>query len=175
MKADSSAVHPGEAVWRTRSAWTRLVLFFGFWVVLMPSPKLADLAVGALAALGATAVSLHLLPPSLGRLRFRVLVALMPHFMWQSVLAGLDVARRAFAPKLPLNPGFVNCPMAFPPGLARNTFATISSLLPGSVPCGDGDEALVYHCIDINQPVVEDLREEERILGRALVAGSSHG
>ena len=39
MKADSSAVRPGGAVWRTRSAWTRAVCFFGFWVVLMPSPK----------------------------------------------------------------------------------------------------------------------------------------
>ena len=159
---------------RRRTAVKRGLIYFAFWVVLMPSPKLANLAIGALAAAGATWLSLRLLPPEAGRLRFRVLVALLPHFVWESVLAGADVAWRALAPKMALNPGFVNCPMAFPPGLARNTFATISSLLPGSVPAGDGDDTLIYHCLDVSQPVVEQLCEEERLLARALVAGKRH-
>ena len=78
-------------------------------------------------------------------------------------------------PRMPLQPGFVTCPLGFPPGFARNTFATITSLLPGTVPCDEVDGALVYHCLDTRQPVVEQLWEEERRLARALVAGRRHG
>jgi multicomponent Na+:H+ antiporter subunit E len=158
-----------------RTAWSRAALYFAFWLVLLPSAKPADLGLGVAAAAGAAWISLRLLPPSAGRLRFSVLLALLPHFVWESILAGFDVARRALSPNMPLQPGFVDCPMAFPPGLARNTFTTISSLLPGSVPAGDGDDAVVYHCIDVTQPVVEQLCEEERLLARALVAGQRHG
>jgi len=116
----------------------------------------------------------RLLPPESGSLRFGVLLALMPHLLWESVLAGIDVARRALSPRVALNSGLVNCPLGFPPGLARNTFATITSLLPGTVPVGEGDELLVYHCLDVSQPVVEQLGVEERLLAEALVAGRRH-
>ena len=59
-------------------------------------------------------------------------------------------------------------------GLARNTFSTITSLLPGSVPADEADGVLVYHCLDTTQPVVEQLWREERLLARALVAGRRH-
>ena len=145
--------------------------YLALWLVLMPSAKPADLAFGLVAATAATWVSLRLRPPAMGGVKFGVLLALAPHFLVQSVRAGVDVARRALDPRLPLDPGFVNCPLDFPPGLARNTFATITSLLPGSVPCGDQQEGLLYHCLDVAQPVVEQLWEEERLLARALIAG----
>ena len=148
--------------------------FFALWVVLMPSAKPADLAVGAVGTVAATWVSMRLLPPVSGYLRLGALVALMPHFARQSVLAGIDVARRALDPRMPLNPGFVDCPLDFAPGFARCTFATITSLLPGTVPCGDKQSSLVYHCLDVAQPVVEQLWEEERLLARALVAGKEY-
>ena len=58
--------------------------------------------------------------------------------------------------------------------MARNTFATITSLLPGTVACGEVNGVLTYHCLDITQPVLEQLCEEERRLLSALVAGESH-
>ncbi len=40
----------------------------------------------------------------------------------------------------------------------------------------DGDEkALEYHCLDVSQPVVEQLWREETLLARALEAGRRHG
>ena len=173
----SAGRSPGPAagpVSVTRTAWARGAAYFALWLVLMPSPKLADLAVGALAAAGAAWVSVRLLPPEAGSLRFTVLLALMPHLLWEAVLAGIDVARRALSPQVQLDPGFVDCPLGFPPGLARNTFATITSLLPGTVPVGEGDESLVYHCLDVSQPVVEQLGAEERLLAEALVTGKRH-
>ena len=158
-----------------RSALLRGAAFFALWLVLMQSLKVSDLAIGATATVAATWVSLRLLPPAAGCLHFGSLLLLLPHFLWQSVRGGIDVARRVLAPSLPLCPGFISCPLGYPPGLARNTFATITSLLPGTVPCDEVDGVLVYHCLDTRQPVVEQLWEEERRLARALVAGRSHG
>ena len=156
------------AVWRGTA-------FFLLWMLLMQSLKRADLAVGVLASVGATSVSLRLLPPFSGGLRFGRLLALLPHFAWESVLAGVDVARRALHPGMPLRPGFVSCPLGFPPGFARNTFATITSLLPGSVAAGEVEGEIVYHCLDTTAPVVEQIWKEERLLARALIAGRHHG
>ena len=156
------------ALWR--GAW-----FFLLWMLLMQSMKPADLAVGALACAGATWTSLRLMPPASGRMYFGKLLSLLPHFLWESALAGVDVARRALQPRMPLSPGLVSCPLSFPPGLARNVFATITSLLPGSVSAGESEGELVYHCLDDTTPVVEQLWKEERLLARALVAGRRHG
>jgi multicomponent Na+:H+ antiporter subunit E len=157
-------------------AWLRGVAYFGFWLLLLPSFALGDLAFGLLLAGAATWVSMRLLPVEAGSLRVSKLLQLVPHFVYESVLAGVDVARRALDPKLPLNPGLVNCPVGFPPGFARNTFATIMSLLPGSVSVGDGadDSALVYHCLDLDEPLVERLYAEERLFAKALVVGKAH-
>jgi multicomponent Na+:H+ antiporter subunit E len=158
-----------------RSALLRGAAFLALWLVLLPSVNIADLAIGASATIGATWVSLRLLPPATGCLRFGSLLLLLPHFLWQSVRAGIDVAFRALAPQPNLHTGYVRCPLGFAPGLARNTFATITSLLPGTVPCDEEGGELVYHCLDTRQPVVEQLWDEERRLARALVAGRSHG
>jgi len=157
-----------------RAGLARGAAFFLLWLVMMPSVKPGDLAIGALSAIAATWVSLRCIPPAAGCLNVVALAALLPHFLWETVCAGIDVARRALAPTLNLKPGFVRCPLGFPPGFARNTFATITSLIPGTVPSGEDDGVLVYHCLDTTQPVVEQLWQEERLLSRALVAGRRH-
>ena len=158
----------------TGAAFARGIGFYLLWLVLMQSAKPADLAIGISATIAATWVSLRLLAPASGCLRFGSLLMRLQHFLWVSVLAGIDVARRAFDPRLPMQPGFVSCPLDFPPGLARNTFATFTSLMPGTVPIGGGDDALIYHCLDTTQPVVEQLWKEERLLARAMIAGRRH-
>lgn len=157
------------------AAVARITGFFLLWLLLMPSAKPADLIFGAVTALAATGLSLRLYEPLNGRLHLWAFAKLMPHFIWQSILAGIDVARRTFAPQLRLNPGFVACPLDLPEGLARNTFATVTSLMPGTMPCGEEDGVLIYHCLDIAQPVVEQLWAEEELLARAITAGRKHG
>ena len=168
----ASAASPGSL--RATALWRGLA-FFLLWMLMMQSLKPSDLAMGVLAGVSATWVSMRLLPPSSGCVHFGRLLALLPHFVWESVLAGVDVARRALHPGLPLRPGFVTCPLNFPPGFARNTFATITSLLPGSVAAGEVEGEIVYHCLDTTSPVMEQIWKEERLLARALVAGRHHG
>jgi multicomponent Na+:H+ antiporter subunit E len=157
-----------------RTAAVRGLAFLALWLVLLPSTKLGDLAIGILSVAAAAFASMKLLPPATGSLNFDALLLLAPHFLWESVKAGVDVARRALAPRPRLAPGFVNCPLDFPPGFARNTFATITSMMPGTVPSGEDNEKLVYHCLDTAEPIVEQLWKEEELLARALVAGRRH-
>ncbi len=150
-----------------RTALVRWVLLLVFWVALIGF-SLSALVVGVVAAGGATWVSLRLLPPAPQRVRLGVLVLLLPRFLWQSLLAGWDVARRAFDPRLPLRPGFVAFRSAHAPGHLRNTFATISSLMPGTLPCGEDGNEIIFHCLDVGQPIAEQLAAEEKMLARAL-------
>jgi multicomponent Na+:H+ antiporter subunit E len=100
------------------------------------------------------------------------LVRLAARFLWQSVVAGWDVARRALDPRLPLAPGFVEYPCGFAPGLARNAFASLTSLMPGTVPIADDGKSLRYHCLDVKLPVVESLGKEEALVARVLDRGA---
>lgn len=148
---------------------------FALWIVLIQSLQPADLVVGALTAAAATWVSLRLLPPDAGRVKFAALAARSPRFLWQSVLAGIDVARRALAPSMPLRTGYVAYRTNLPRGQARNAFATITSLLPGTVPAEDDASGILYHCLDTTQPVAEQLATEEREYAKALEPGKGHG
>jgi multicomponent Na+:H+ antiporter subunit E len=150
-----------------RAAFARGAVFFFLWVVLIGAAP-ADLAAGLVIAAAATWASLGLVLPGVGRLRFAALPALVLHFLWQSVIAGWDVARRAFDPRLPLEPGFVRYATRFPRGPTRNAFASYTSLLPGTVPAQDDGEALLYHCLDVRQPVAAQLAAEETMFARAF-------
>ncbi|NJL50232.1 MAG: Na+/H+ antiporter subunit E [Blastochloris sp.] len=81
----------------------RFVLFLGLWVVISLNDPSAY-AVGVLAAAAAAAVSLRLLPPKGRRVRLVAALRLAPGFAWRSLLGGLDVAWRAFHPRMPLSP-----------------------------------------------------------------------
>jgi multicomponent Na+:H+ antiporter subunit E len=150
-----------------RPAVFRATFFFGFWLVLY-GVKSPDFIVGVFTAIGAAWASLRLLSPGHWRLDPVALSKLSLRFAIQSIVAGIDVARRALDPRMPLRPGFVNYPVRFPPGPTRNTFATLTSLLPGTVPAGYQNGQIVYHCLDINQPVVSQLAAEEAALAQAL-------
>ena len=160
---------------KARVGTVRALLFFALWLVIDQSAKPANLLFGIAATAGATWTSLWLLPPATGRVRLFTLLRLLPRFLWQSLVAGVDVARRAFSPSLPLNPGFVDYPVGLPRGSARNAFELISSLLPGSVPTDGTEAAIEYHCLDLRQPVVEQLTVEERAHAAALIPGRRHG
>jgi multicomponent Na+:H+ antiporter subunit E len=153
----------------------RALLYFGAWIVVDQSTQPANLAVGVLASGAATWVSLRLLPPQRGRVRLGRLLMLLPRFLWQSLVAGIDVARRAFTPKLDLHPGFVDYRTHLPPGSARSGFELIASLMPGSVPSDEGPQHIEFHCLDTRAPVAEQLATEERAYAPALQGDRPHG
>ena len=133
------------------AALFRATFFFGLWLILY-GVKSPDFIVGVFTAIGAAWASLRLLSPGHWRLDPFALSKLFLRFAIQSIVAGIDVARRALDPRMPLQPGFVNYPVRLPPGPTRNTFTTLTSLLPGTVPAGYQNGQIVYHCLDIKQP-----------------------
>jgi multicomponent Na+:H+ antiporter subunit E len=153
----------------------RGLLYFSLWIIVDQSAKPANLVVGVLASAAATWASLKLLPPAKGRVRLGRMLLLLPRFLWQSLVAGLDVARRAFAPRLDLQPGFVDYRTKLPRGSARSAFELIASLMPGSVASGETQDTIRFHCLDTRQPVVEQLAAEERAYARALLPGLRDG
>ena len=158
-----------------RGGLTRFAGFFGFWIVVAGT-RPADLVVGVLAAIVVTWVSLRLLPPGKMRLRPVALAKLVLRFLYQSVGAGVDVARRALDPRLPLHPGYVIYRPRLPPGTMRNAFCTMTSLLPGTLPSGtDESGCLIVHCLDETQPVTEQIAVEETLVARAFGGTNDNG
>ena len=151
-----------------RTVLIRGLGFLGFWVVLI-GPDPVDLVAGLVTAAAATWASLRLSPPNHGRLRYAALAQLAWRFIRQSLSGGWDVARRALDLRLPLRPGLIAYPTRLAPGPARNAFCAFTSALPGTLPAGvDERGALVYHCLDVEQPVAAQLAIDEALFTSAL-------
>jgi multicomponent Na+:H+ antiporter subunit E len=146
-----------------RAAALRGLSFLGLWLVLAGADPWG-LAFGLFAAAVATRASLALLPPAM-HMRPFALARLALRVVSQSVLAGADVARRAFDPRLPLRPGLIALPMALPPGAMRDGFRALASLQPGSLPAGlDAEGRLVIHALDTALPIARDTAAAEALL-----------
>jgi multicomponent Na+:H+ antiporter subunit E len=154
--------------------WRRGMLrsggFLGLWLVLTDGARGA-LPPGLLAAVAAGWLSLRLLPPApeaTGRARPGALLRLALRFLHQSVLAGVDVARRALSPRLPLTPDLVTLRFRLPRGPARQVFAAGISLLPGSLAVAADGDRLTVHCLDRDRTAETQLDAEQARLARAL-------
>lgn len=150
-----------------RAAIVRWIGFVLFWLAMTAGAR-DGLVFGACAAAAATWSSLRLLPPGGYRIRWLLVLSMLPRFLWHGLMAGVDIARRAFDPRLPLRPGTITYRVGFRHSDARNAFAAMTSLLPGTVPCADEDGALIYHCLDVSQPIAAQLAADEARLARVI-------
>lgn len=138
-------------------AFTRAMLWYGLWLILAGwSP--VNAVVGIPAAVIAAWAGMKLLPPA-GR---RVAVLRLPRFaagfLWQSVVAGVDVAWRVFRPRMPLHPGIVKVAPTLPDGTPRLVFRAVASLQPGTLACGVDEEGnLLFHCLDTRGEAAAEL------------------
>ena len=145
----------------------RFVFFLGVWLMIA-SWKEEDLPVGLVASALALWISLSLLPPTIVRPHFAALAKLSLRFLSSSIIAGVDVARRALRPRLDLRPGFVAVPLTVPPGGARNAFLVYQSLQPGTSPTSAEGEMLQVHCLDISQPIAAAIMADEALFKKAI-------
>lgn len=162
---------------RSRALVARSLLLFGFWMLLLQPDSLApadvgvDWLVGALASVGAGLLSLRLLPPVRRRPHPGPLLRYLLRFWVQSLLGGLDVARRALDPRLPVDPGLLRQPTALPGGISRALFGAVTSQVPGTLAVGAGEPRhLLYHCLDQGQDVTRALATDEALFRRIIDA-----
>jgi multicomponent Na+:H+ antiporter subunit E len=151
----------------TGTVCARLGFFMAVWLMIA-GWKAEDLPVGVVAAVLALWISLLLLPPTALRPRLAPLVKLTLRFLSGSIVAGMDVARRALLPRLDLRPGFVAVPVTLPPGAARNAFLVYQSLQPGTSPTSAEGEVLQVHCLDTSQPIAASIVADEALFKRAI-------
>ena len=137
------------------------------WIILIgPAPEHLPLGLVASAA-GVWASTL--LWPRGGKLSWSGLVRFLLRFLPQSVVAGLDVARRAFAGVPDLQPGMAQCRSTVPEGFARDAACAVMSLQPGKLPVAvDPDGTLHIHCLDLREPVAAQVALDEAAFRRML-------
>ena len=92
------------------------------------------------------------------------IVRFIPFFLWRSLYGGVDVARRALHPKLPISPGLFDYRWRLPPGLPRVFMANTVSLLPGTLSAELDEEYLCVHVLDQSGDFIPELSiVEERV------------
>lgn len=156
------------------SLLVRGLLFFALWLVLIgAAPK--DWPVGLIAAAAATWASIPLWPPE-SRLSPTGLIRFVLRFLPQAVVAGLDVARRAFAPRVDMKPGIVTYRAGLRQGMAQGALCAVMSLQPGKLPvsCAASGEMRV-HCLDSDASVSAELAADEAAFLRILPGGRGGG
>ncbi|WP_198374631.1 Na+/H+ antiporter subunit E, partial [Neoroseomonas rubea] len=146
----------------------RAALLLGLWCALAGVVP-ADLPVGvAAAAIGAWA-SLRLLPPIRARIRPAALATLLLHLPAKALGAGIAVARLALDPRRRPTPRTIAWTPRMPPGRARDAFLAYASLLPGTLPAGDGPGGTVLiHALEGEADVAAAMSAEEALFARAF-------
>ena len=167
--ADAPAPRSAPAMFVVRG-----MVFFGLWLALIgTAPKHWPL--GVLAAAAASWSTLMLWPGQ-GRLSAPGLIRFSLRFLPQAVVAGLDVASRAFAPKLSLNPGLVCYPTALPPGFSRGGLCAVMSLQPGKLPVNSAEATtLLVHCLDVETAVLAEMVADETAFLQLWTGGKARG
>lgn len=148
--------HPGLA----HQAVVRLLIFSLTWLVLTDFDR-ASWVIGLPAILFAVGLSLVLAPASRWPLSAKGVSLFIPFFLWQSTLGGIDVMRRALAPRLSINPGMLPYVTFLPEGGPRILFVNTISLLPGTLSAQLLGNTVTIHTIDTTLPTILHIKDLE--------------
>lgn len=96
--------------------------------------------------------------------------AYIPLFIYQLLLANLDVARRVLMPKIPLKPGFVKIKTDLKGDFGKLTLANSITLTPGTLTVDVKDDELYVHTVEVKGDTPKEHRENissafEKLLG----------
>jgi multicomponent Na+:H+ antiporter subunit E len=153
----------GKHTYPLKGFFLRLISFIIAWWAFTESDG-RDAYVGAVVVLLATLISLYILPPHAWKWNVRAWFAFIPYFLGQSFLGGLDVARRAFQPRLPIQPEIKQYPLRLPPGLPAVVLAWTVSLLPGTASIELNGKELLVHVLNDDATFHNTMRQlEERV------------
>jgi multicomponent Na+:H+ antiporter subunit E len=148
-------------------ALSRLALLALLWVILTSAaprgPVVAGISVAA-----ATAASIWLWPLRRRRIRWSQLPPLIAYFLWGSLKGGIDVARRAFSPAMPLDPGVIHYESRLESETGRVFFTWMIGLMPGTASVGLDSSTIRVHVIDGRTYGADSLRPLERRLAAVL-------
>jgi multicomponent Na+:H+ antiporter subunit E len=144
---------------------TRLVLFALLWLVLVGTDPVSWI-VGVPAVLLASYAAARLSTLVGADPRPLRLIAFVPFFVWESVLGGVDVARRVLAPRLRIDPALVSYRPRLKDPAAQVVFLDTISLLPGTLSADIRKGLVQIHALDSDQAMVAGLERLEARVAR---------
>lgn len=109
-------------------------------------------------------ISMSLTNQHPGRWRLLSAVRFIGFFAIASVRGGIDVARRAFHPRMPLHPDLIRYPFKIENPSARILMANTISLLPGTLSVELHDDDIEVHILDNTQPFRAELERVESVI-----------
>lgn len=123
---------------------------------------------GVASAALATALSLRLIPPPRHRRRGRPweIPALTVWFVWSALRGGIDVARRAFHPALPISPQVRRVEIGIRHPGGRRLALWMVNLMPGSLVVAEGDGWADLHILAEPDATERSWRELNRRISR---------
>jgi len=150
---------PNRLLW----AFQTSIALFVAWMAL---DGLGTLWLGAVLSVIGAAAGAWLVPGEAYPWRPVQMFLFSVFFVRQSFRGGVDVAWRALAPKLPIDPTFVEFPVTLPSGLPRTLMVAVISLLPGtlSVELRDDDCLEVHSLTPHGAAGLDDLEQRIRRL-----------
>lgn len=151
---------------------TFLVLFIVY--VLLAGFVVQELILGAVVSLVLTLIIAKYVTYEIDiKLPLRLLQFIfvyLPVFIWQLILANIDVAKRVLSPKIPLRPGIIKVPTELKGDFAKLTLANSITLTPGTLSIDVDGENLYVHTVFVKGETEEDKRKNisspfEKLLG----------
>lgn len=150
-----------------RTRWFYIVsragLFLLLWWILTDGDS-SSWWIGIPAVLLATMVSIAMVP-AISFVWFELL-RFIPFFLLHSLLGGIDVARRAFQPNMPIAPDLIEYSMRLPAGLPQVLMANTVGLLPGTLSTEIERNVLTVHVLDKGTEFLAELEALEQIVAR---------
>ena len=144
---------------------TRLTLFALLWLVLAGTDPLSWI-IGVPAVLFAAYAATRLSTLVGADPKPLQLLAFGPFFVWESILGGIDVARRVLGPRLRIDPALVSYRPRLRDPAAQVVFLDTISLLPGTLSADFRAGVAEVHALDGDASVVAGLeRLERRVAG----------
>lgn len=153
-------------------AWRTSTVLFVVWLLLSGWQAWA---VGAGVAIAGGIAGAALAPGTPSTWRPWRLPGFLGYFLKESLLGGLDVARRAFARRVDVAPCFAHYPVALPSGPPRTLMVSMVSLLPGTLSADldvDSDRLLVHALSPAALDTLADLEQRiARLFGLQVPIG----
>lgn len=126
---------------------SRLLIMLVLWWVLAEG-NTDTLWFGVVTAIAATFISLYAWPRKQIRWRLVPLLQFFPWFLWRSLVGGIDVARRAFAPRLRIQPKVQQYELLLKSEPAQAFLAWTITLSPGTASVNLENNRLDVHLLD---------------------------
>ncbi len=144
---------------RGREAFLLWLGLFLVWVLITWSVQVQELATGLAVTVVLTLLMRSIYPllsgirPGIKPLFF--VVAYVFIFIWQLILANIDVAKRVLSPRLPISPGIVKVKTKLKSPLAKMMLTSSITLTPGTLSLDVQGEDIFIHWIDVKGKDVE--------------------